>query len=67
MAKVDTILLSVTADLSINLAAGWIGVLMIVPNFVDEKGLRKWLILISDLFAAIFYVILAVILRLYEK
>ncbi len=64
--KVDRTLLSVSADLFVNLAAGWIGVIIIAPNFSEKKGITKAIILIFDSIAAILCVVIAVLFRKYE-
>ena len=60
----DSRLLSVLSDLFINLSAGWFGIIIISPNFMDKKGFRKFFILISDLTFAIFCLEVAYILRI---
>lgn len=51
------------SDLLINLSAGWLGAVIIVPNFSREKGYKKFLILTTDLLAAILSLSLAVAMR----
>ena len=65
--KLDQTILSVTADLFVNIAAGWIGAIIIVPNFSEKKGREKGLVLILDSAAAIICIGIAVIFKQYEK
>ena len=51
--KFDPIWLSALSDLFINLSAGWLGTVIILPNYVKERGMKKILILISNLIASI--------------
>lgn len=51
------------SDLLINLSAGWLGVMIIVPNFSRKKGLKRFLILTGDFLAAILCLSLAVAIR----
>jgi hypothetical protein len=61
--RFDPILSSVLADLSVNLSAGWVGALVIVPNFSKERGARRLLILTVDILAAIVCLIIAFVLK----
>lgn len=45
-AKILNVIIS---DLLINLSAGWIGALIIVPNYTEEKGKRKLIVLTMDI------------------
>jgi hypothetical protein len=63
MMKLDQTLLSVSSDLFVNLAAGWIGVVIIAPNFSGATGFKRIVILISDILAATLCVIFAIVLR----
>ncbi len=50
MEHINPVVRSIMADLFINLAAGWVGVLIIVPNFTKEKRWRqKVIVLTGDL------------------
>ncbi len=51
------------ADLLINLSAGWLGAVVIIPNFSKETGAKKLFILTGDLLAAIVSLSLAVAIR----
>ena len=55
--------LEAIADLLINLAAGWFGVVVIVPNFGGLDDTRSFLLLTEDLVAGIVSLILAVRLK----
>ena len=63
METINPVLRSIIADLFVNLSAGWIGAVIIVPNFTSEKGKRKWLILTGDIFAAILFLFIAFLFR----
>lgn len=53
----------IISDLLINMAAGWLGAVLIVPNFSKEKGKRKLIILTMDIFLATVSLIVAYKLR----
>jgi glycopeptide antibiotics resistance protein len=57
------VFLATIADLLVNLSAGWLGVVFIVPNFSKKKGLRKVIILTLDICAAIVCLVAAFMLR----
>ncbi len=62
----DKIALGVLADLLINLAAGWIGVAVILPIGLKElKRFKKmdWRVLTLDIFCAIFSLLASYLLR----
>jgi hypothetical protein len=63
MENVNPVIRSILGDLFINLAAGWIGVLIIVPNFSNERGWKKKIILTADIVLAIICLLLAFLLR----
>ena len=63
MENISPVIRSILGDLFINLAAGWIGVLIIVPNFSSEKGWKKKIILTGDIVLAILSLLLAYLLR----
>lgn len=63
MNNVDPTVFSIASELFINLAAGWLGVVIIVPNFSGERGVRKWLVLTTDIVFAIVCLTLAFVLR----
>lgn len=50
----DKVLFLVISDLLINLSAGWIGALIIVPNYSQGSSKRKLIILTMDIIFAIF-------------
>lgn len=54
---------TILSDLFINLSAGWFGVVLIVPNFTEEKGAKKWWTLAFDLLAAVLCLLFAFSLR----
>ncbi|MDZ7586663.1 MAG: hypothetical protein U0946_02820 [Patescibacteria group bacterium] len=54
---------SILADLLVNLSAGWLGAVLIVPNFSKETGLRKLWVLTGDLVMGILSLLLAFKLR----
>lgn len=51
------------SDLLINLSAGWLAAVVIVPNFARERGRKRLLVLTGDLLAAIVCLALAVVIR----
>jgi hypothetical protein len=57
---IEPVFSGVISELFVNLAAGWLGVVFIVPNFLKVKGKQKWLMLITDVLFAIVCLILAV-------
>lgn len=59
----DKTFLAVLSDLFINLSAGWFGVVVIVPNFTKEKGIKKFLILTIDIAFAIVCLVISYLLR----
>ena len=52
------------ADLLVNMAAGWFGAVLIVPNFSKETGFSKWGILTVDLVMGILSLLLAFKLKI---
>lgn len=48
------------ANLLTNLAAGWIGVILISPNFTNLYEINNIVVLIFDVFSVIFCSVLAV-------
>ena len=61
------IFFSVLADFFINLAAGWFGALIIVPNFAGINWPYNIFILTADVLAAIFSLVIAIKLRKFSK
>jgi hypothetical protein len=61
------ILFSVLADFSINLAAGWFGAVIIVPNFSGINWPYNILILTADVLAGIFSLVIAIELRKFGR
>lgn len=55
---------SILSDLFINLSAGWFGVVIIVPNFSEEKGRKKYIVLTADILFGIVCLLLAYLLKL---
>lgn len=53
----------VLADLLINLSAGWFAAAMIVPNYKQEKGWKRTVILTSDLVFGTVYLLVAIIIK----
>lgn len=61
--RLSPVWLAVFSDLFVNLSAGWIGAVIIVPNFSKEKGNRRRIILTVDILGAIFCLGTAFVLR----
>ena len=60
----DEITLSVTADLLINFAAGWFGLVFIAPPIIKHKSPREKLILLTwDIITGILCLVLADLIR----
>lgn len=55
------------SDLSINLAAGWLGVAFIVPNFSGILSPFNFLVLTGDIFMAILFLVIAFKLKKISK
>ncbi len=55
--------LTIFSDLFVNLAAGWVGAVVIVPNFTHERGRRKFFVLTGDILAIILCLVMAFIFR----
>lgn len=53
------------ANLFTNISAGWIGVTIITPNFINLYELKNITVLIFDVISVIFYSVFAI--RLEEK
>ena len=64
---IKKILFSVLADFSINLAAGWFGAVIIVPNFSGINWPYNILILTADVLAGIFSLVIAIELRKFGR
>ena len=58
---------SIGSDLSVNLAAGWLGVAFIVPNFFGIRSPLNFLILTGDIFMAIVFLVTAFKLKKLSK
>jgi len=58
---------SIGSDLSINLAAGWLGVAFIVPNFSGINSPLNFLVLTGDILLAIFFLVVAFKLKKLSK
>ncbi len=54
---------AIVSDLFINLSAGWLGAVLIVPNFSEEKGRRRALVLTADVLLATISLGIAFVLR----
>ena len=67
MTVTKKILFSVLADFSINLAAGWFGAVIIVPNFSGINWPYNILILTADVLAGIFSLVIAIELRKFGR
>lgn len=63
MEAVNPVLRSVISDLFINISAGWVGAIVITPNFSDAKGLKKWFVLTGNLLGVIVSLLIAFSLR----
>ena len=63
MIRIEPVFAGVLSDLFVNLAAGWLGIVFIVPNFSKVSGRRKWFVLMTDLLFAIVCFELALIFR----
>lgn len=59
----DSVWSGILSDLFVNLAAGWFGAVIIVPNFVEGKGKRKLLVLTTDVLLCIVSLATAFILK----
>lgn len=57
--KFDTEWFSIISDLSVNLAAGWLGVAFIVPNFYGIRSPFNFLVLTGDILIAILFLVTA--------
>ena len=53
-----------TIPQQVYLAAGWLGAVLIVPNFSKEKGIRRLFMLTMDIIFAIFCVVGAYLFRI---
>ena len=51
------------SDLLVNLAAGWFGAILIVPNYSSARGKTKIIVLISDFVSAILCLAIAFLLK----
>ncbi|HCR35912.1 hypothetical protein A2130_00100 [Candidatus Woesebacteria bacterium GWC2_33_12] len=47
----------IASDLLINLAAGWLGAVLIVPNFSSKNKRQKLVVLTMDIVFAIFCIL----------
>lgn len=54
---------SIVSDLLINLSAGWFGAVLIVPNFSEKKGIKRVMVLTTDILFATVCLVGAYILR----
>lgn len=54
---------SIASDLLINLSAGWFGAVLIVPNFSEKKGIKRVMVLTTDILFATVCLVGAYILR----
>ena len=61
--QISVIWFSILSDLSVNLAAGWTGAIIILPNFSTKKGLERFLILTNDILWIILFLLLAFIFK----
>lgn len=59
----DKVWSSIISDLLINLSAGWVGLVIVVPSFTTERGLRKFAVLFWDAACAIVSLLFAYLLR----
>lgn len=57
--RLDAEWFSIFSDLSVNLAAGWLGVVFIVPNFYGIRSPFNFLVLTGDVFMAILFLVVA--------
>jgi len=55
--------LSVLSDLFINLAAGWFGAVLIVPNFIKTKSSKNIAVLTADLIFGILCLVIGYFFR----
>ncbi len=55
------------SELSVNLAAGWLGVAFIVPNFSAIHSPFNFLVLTGDILMAILFIVIAFKLRKLSK
>lgn len=67
MQKFDTEWFSIFSDLSVNLAAGWLGVAFIVPNFSGIRSPFNFLVLTGDILIAILFLVTALKLKKLSK
>lgn len=65
--RLDTEWFSILSDLSVNLAAGWLGVAFIVPNFSGIRSPFNFLVLTGDIFIAILFLLTAFKLKKLSK
>ena len=61
--RIDPILSSVISDLFVNLSAGWLGAVIIVPTFSKRKGLKKLWVLTFNLGASILSLVIAFFIK----
>ena len=62
----DKIWFSIASDLLINLSAGWFGAVLIVPNFSQKRGIKKVMVLTTDVLFATVCLVGAYILRSFQ-
>ena len=53
----------IASDILINLAAGWLGAVLIVPNFSNKRGVQRLVVLTIDLLFATVCILIAYYLR----
>ncbi|OGE15555.1 hypothetical protein A3F00_01935 [Candidatus Daviesbacteria bacterium RIFCSPHIGHO2_12_FULL_37_11] len=63
MEVINPVLRSIVSDLFVNLSAGWVGAIIITPNFSDTTGLKKWVVLTGNLIGVIVSLLIAFSLR----
>lgn len=63
MEVINPVLRSIIGDLFVNLSAGWIGAIIITPNFSDSKGVKKWVVLTGNMLGVIVSLLIAFSLR----
>ena len=63
MEVISPVLRSIISDLFVNLSAGWVGAIIITPNFSDATGLKKWVVLTGNLIGVIVSLLIAFSLR----
>ncbi len=65
--KVDTLLLTIFSEVFVDLSAGWLGAVLIVPNFASREFPFNFAVLTGDLLAAISSLVIAFRLRKLSK